>query len=74
MIIQKFNISKYFDFNPKFDIISIKTEKEHKKRFKDSKKTKVEVVPQWFNQELDSKELPEDEEEDFKSFIEEIRK
>ena len=49
-------------------------EKEHKKRFKDSKKTKVEVVPQWFNQELDSKELPEDEEEDFKNFIEEIRK
>ncbi len=49
-------------------------EKEHKKKYKTEKKTNKTVLPIWFNEELNSEKASKEDEEDFKSFIEEIRR
>ncbi len=47
-------------------------EKEHKKKYKNTPREKNKVLPSWFNENISSEEVEEDEE--FKNFIEEFRK
>ena len=49
-------------------------EKEHKKKYKNDNKPKSKIVPSWFNAQINNEEVDDKEEEDFKNFIEEIRK
>ena len=48
-------------------------EKEYKKAYKNSSKQKSKVMPSWFNENISSTEEDEQDEE-FKNFIEEFRK
>lgn len=48
-------------------------EKEHKKKYKNTKVQKNKVLPTWFNENI-STEVEEEEDEEFKNFIEEFRK
>lgn len=48
-------------------------EKEHKKKYKNTKTSKSKIVPSWFNENIKANETDEEDEE-FKSFIEEFRK
>ena len=48
-------------------------EKEHKKKYKTEKSTKSKVIPSWFNENIASEET-EEENLEFKNFIEEFRK
>jgi len=48
-------------------------EKEHKKSNKKTTKVKEKVVPSWFNEKIESHGQQEDDQE-FKEFIEEFRK
>jgi replication initiation and membrane attachment protein DnaB len=48
-------------------------EKEHKKKFKNTT-NKKQVVPSWFNESVKSSDNNEEEDKEFKNFIEEFRK
>ena len=48
-------------------------EKEHKKKYKNTNTPKSKIVPSWFNENIKTTESDEEDEE-FKSFIEEFRK
>ena len=49
-------------------------EKEHKKRYKSNEKKSNKVLPSWFNENISSSEKDEEDDEEFKNFIEEFRK
>ena len=48
-------------------------EKEHNKKYKKESSIKKSVVPSWFNEKIESDEINQENEE-FKNFIEELRK
>ena len=49
-------------------------EKEHKKKHKNDTNTKKSIIPSWFNENIESSDNDDTSNEEFKNFIEELRK